>query len=103
MKSLYNKTLTLQSVTLTADGQGGWAESWSDTGTFRARISPLTASERLLQDKVTPEVTHRIYCDNMDVVETDRIQWGTVYFEIKGIVNPSEAYHHLEIDVREMV
>ena len=102
MKGLYNNTLTLQSVTLTADGQGGWTESWADGGTFLARISPLTSAERLTQDKITGVTTHRIYCDNMTVTIKDRIKWGSYYFEIIGIVNPSEAYHHLEIEAREI-
>ena len=100
--SLYNQTLTLQTKTLTADGQGGFTEAWADSGSFRARISPLSSAERLIQDKVTSMTTHRIYCDNMTVSPEDRIKWGDYYFEIIGIRNPSEAYHHLEIDVREI-
>ena len=99
---LFNNTLTLQIKTLEDDGQGGQIEVWSDSGTFRARISPLNSQERLLQDKVTNTTTHRIYCDNMQVTTEDRIKWGSVYFEILGIINPSEAYHHLEIDVKEV-
>ena len=100
--SLYNQTLTLQSKTLTADGQGGWTEAWADAGTFRARISPLSSAERLTQDKETMLTTHRIYCDNMTVSPEDRIKWGSYYFEIIGITNPSEVYHHLEIEAREI-
>lgn len=102
-KSLYNQTLTLQTVALTDDGMGGRTTVWSDSGSFRGRISPLTSTERLAQDKVTNPTTHRIYCDNMTVSPDDRIKWGSVYFEIIGIVNPSEEYHHLEIDAREIV
>ena len=100
--SLYNNTLTLQTVTLTADGQGGWTETWADSGSFRARICPLTSAERLTQDKTTGITTHRIYCDNMTVSLDDRIKWNSVYFKIVGITNPSEAYDHLEIDVLEV-
>ena len=100
--SLYNNTLTLQSKTLTADGMGGWTETWADIGSFRGRISPLTAQERLQQDKTTMTTTHRIYCNSMDVMPNDRIKWDTYYFEIIGVTNPSEAYSHLEIDVREI-
>lgn len=100
--ALFNNTLTLQTLTRTSDGMGGWTEEWADSGTFRARISPLTSAERLAQDKVTGITTHRIYCDNMTVTIEDRIKWGSVYFEIIGIINPSEAYEHLEIDAREV-
>ena len=99
---LYNQILTLQSVTVTDDGMGGQSEAWADVGSFRGRISPLTAQERLLQNKATMTTTHRIYCDPMTVTPKDRIKWGTYLFEIIGITNPSESYHHLEIEVREI-
>jgi SPP1 family predicted phage head-tail adaptor len=99
---LLNNTLTLQTLTETADGQGGVTRAWADDSSFRARISPLTSQERLTQDKATNATTHRIYCDAMSVTFEDRIRWGSYYFEIVGITNPSEAYHHLEIDVREI-
>jgi len=99
---LLNQTLTLQSVTETADGQGGITSAWADNGTFRGRISSLSAEERMAQDKVTGVATHKIFCDNMTVTLDDRIKWGSYYFEITGIKNPSEMYHHLEIMVREI-
>lgn len=102
-RGLFNQSLTLQTKALADDGMGGRVDTWSDSGSFRGRISPLTSQERLMQDKATNTTTHRIYCDNMTVNPDDRIKWGTVYFEIIGIINPSEEYHHLEMDVREIV
>ena len=102
-KGLFNNTLTLQSLTETADGQGGVTLVWADAGSFRARISSLSAQERMAQDKTTSVSTHKIFCDSMTVTTADRIKWGDVYFQITGIVNPSEAYHHLELMVTEIV
>lgn len=99
---LLNHTLTLQTLTETDDGMGGITQTWSDNGTFRARVSPLTSQERLLQNKSTQVTTHKIYCDPMAVTVKDRFKWGSVYFEILGITNPSEVYHHLEIDAKEI-
>ncbi len=102
-KGLFNNTLTLQTLTETDDGQGGVTTSWTNVGSFRARISPLTNQERLIQNKVTDVCTHHVYCDNMTVTTADRIKWGTIYFTIVGIINPSEAYDHLEIQVQEIL
>ncbi len=99
---LLNNTLTLQTLTETADGQGGVTTAWGGDTLFKARISPISSQERMMQDKAIQTTTHRIYCDNMTVTVKDRIKWGDVYFEIIGITNPSEAYSHLEIDVREI-
>ena len=101
-RGLLNNTLTLQVLTETADGAGGSTTVWADSTIFKARISPLTSQERMMQDKVTTPTTHKIYCDNMTVTAADRIKWGDVYFEITGIINPSEAYDHLEIQAREI-
>lgn len=99
---LFNQTLTLQRATETADGQGGMTFLWANMGSFRGRISGLSVDDKLLQNKKTIMATHKIYCDNIDITHRDRIKWGDYYFEIMGITNPSEAYHHLEIDVREL-
>src|SRR3990167_10637390 len=96
---LLNQTLTIQTLAESPDGQGGVTKVWTDLGSFRGRISPLTSQERLMQDKTLNTTTHKIYCDNMTVDPTNRIKWGTYYFEITGITNPSEMYHHLEIAV----
>ena len=44
-RGLLNQTLTLQTLTETADGAGGMVTTWADAGSFRARISPLTSQE----------------------------------------------------------
>ena len=102
-RGLFNNTLTLQVLTETDDGAGGSTTTWADSTIFRARISSLSAQEKMAQDRTTTIATHKIYCDNLTVATADRIKWGDVYFEITGIANPSEAYSHLEIMVREIV
>ena len=103
-RGLFNTTLTLQRNTPAADGTGGVTNSWADIGSFKGRISSVGSGmrESVRQDKETMIVTHRIYCDPMDVMSDNRIRWGTYYFEIIGITNPSEAFSHLELDVREI-
>ena len=101
-KSLLNQTLALQRETISDDGMGGRTGVWSDVGSFKARISPISATERLMQNKETMTTTHRIYCDPMTVTPKDRIRWGAYYFEIVAITDPSERYHHLEIDAKEI-
>ncbi len=99
---LLKDNLTLQTLVETADSQGGMVYTWTDAGSFRGRISPLSARERLMQNKETMTTTHRIFCDPMIVTPKDRIKWGDYYFEIIGVTNPSEMYHHLELECREI-
>jgi SPP1 family predicted phage head-tail adaptor len=100
---LLNQTLILQTFTSTDDGMGGTVDTWADAGSFRGRISSLSTQERMAQDKEQAFYTHKIFCDPMNVSHKDRIKWGDYYFEIVGISNPSELYHHLEIQARELV
>jgi head-tail adaptor len=102
-KGLFNHTLTLQGVTETADSQGGVTSVWTDKGNFRGRVSPLSSDERIAMGKVNVFPSHKIFCDNLDILEVDRILWGNYVFNIIGIINPSEMYHHLEIHVLEVV
>ena len=119
---LLNQTLDLQTLFEKDDGMGGITYHWSlwyagdnstDSGgntgwtftsgsSFRGRISSLSAQEKMAQDKQTAMATHKIFCNPMNVSHKDRIKWGDYYFEIIGIQNPSELYHHLEIQVREL-
>ena len=100
------ETFTRQTVALTADGQGGWTEVWSDSTEFRGRLSVLPVSEQLAADKVTVHATHRLYCNNLTITEKDRVRnsGSTRYFEIKGIRDPSNLGEtgHLELDVLEI-
>ncbi len=99
---LYNQTLTLERRTNAADGQGGTVPTWASAGTFRGRVSTLRADEKQIQNKESMTSTHKIFCAPMNVLPDDRIKWGSFYFEITGINNPSESYHHLEIYVLEV-
>ncbi len=101
-RNLLNQTLTLQSLTVSDDGMGSQIKTWTDLGSFRGRISPITSQESIVQNKETMTTTHRIFCDPMTIDPSNRIRWGSYYFEIVGIRNPSELYHHLEIDVKEL-
>jgi len=100
--SMLPETFTRQTVTLTADGQGGFTTAWADGTTFRGRLSVLPVAERLASDKVTVYASHRLYCNNLTITEEDRVELGSRYFEIKGIRNPSNISEHLELDVLEI-
>jgi head-tail adaptor len=91
-----------QTLTETDDGQGGISQSWVDGTSFKGRLSSLPVDERMSADKVTVYASHKLFCDYSTIAETQRIRNGTRYFQIKGIVNPSNSNHHLEITVLEL-
>ncbi len=103
-KFLFNQTFTPQTLTETSDNAGGFTKAWADGTAFRGRLSSLPVNERMSSDKATVYSSHKIYCDNQTITESQRIRNSdsTRFFEVRGIVNPSDANHHLEITVLEV-
>ena len=100
--ALLVNTFTRQTLTKTSDSMGGWTESWTDGVTFKGRLSTLNEAERMAADKTTVYATFKLFADYMTITPEDRIKLGTRYFQIKGILNPSNINSHLEIIVLEI-
>ena len=98
------EAFTPQTLTETADGQGGVSTSWADGTAFRGRLSSLPIDERMSADKTTVFASHKLYCNNQTITEAYRIRNSdsTRYFQIKGVINPSNSSNHLEILVLEL-
>ncbi len=99
------ESFTPQTLTETSDSQGGVVNTWADGTAFRGRLSGLPVDERMSQDKQTVFASHKIYCDVITLDEAQRIRNSdsTRYFQIKGIVQPSNlSTGHLEITVQEL-
>jgi len=97
------ETFYPQTLTETSDGQGGTTTSFADGTAFRGRLSSLPVNERMSADKLTVFASHKLFCDVISISESDRIRNDTRYFEIKGIVQPSNLSNgHLEITLLEI-
>ena len=98
------ESFTPQTFTEVDDGMGGITQTWADGTAFRGRLSSLPIEERMTADKTTVFASHKLFCNNQTIAETARIRNSdsTKYYEIKGITNPSNSSHHLEILVLEL-
>ena len=99
------ETFYPQTLTETDDLQGGVTQAWADGTAFRGRLSSLPVAERMSADKLTTYASHKLFCDySSSLSEATRIRNSdsTRYFEIKGIVNPSNSNHHLELTLLEI-
>lgn len=101
---LLQETFTPQTVTETADGAGGVTLVWADGTAFRGRLSSLPINEQFNADKTTVFASHKLFCNNQTIAETARIRNSdsTRYFQVKGVVNPSNSNSHLELLVLEI-
>ncbi len=93
-----------QTLAETSDGQGGTTMVFTDGTAFRGRLSSLPINEQMSADKVTVFASHKIYCNPITINETYRIRNSdsSRYFQVKGVVNPSNSSDHLEILVLEL-
>ena len=98
------ETFTPQTLAETDDLQGGVTVAYADGTAFRGRLSSLPIDERMSADKVTVYASHKLFCANQTIAETSRIRNSdsTRYFQIKGVVNPSNNNDHLEITLLEI-
>ena len=101
---LLQETFTPQTPAETSDSQGGVTSVWSDGTAFRGRLSSMPIDEQFNADKTTVFASHKLYCNNQTITEAYRIRNSdsTRYFQVKGVVNPSNSNDHLEILVLEL-
>jgi len=97
--------LKLERKTLTADGQGGYIESWQQLRKIKGVLVPLKGNERFITGKTELFASHKFFCDypkDLTITEKDRFTLGTREFEIKFIGDPAEQHIHLEIELLEI-
>jgi len=94
----YTHDITIQRKTRTPDGMGGWNTVSATVASTVARISPVSAKDRVQYEQLQYPVTHKVYVPGgTDVKPGDEVVLGTRKFSVKGVTNPSEVGHHLEV------
>lgn len=95
--------VAIQRRTRIPDGAGSWTEDWTAVAATVARVSPISARDRLQYAQMEYPVTHKVYLPgSADVRPEDRIVLGGRTLAVKGVVNPSELGHHLEVLCEEL-
>lgn len=84
-----DQRITLQRLVKTADGAGGYRESWVAFATNPrpwAKVMAKAGRENMTEGRIAAQFTvlFEIY-NRSDLVETDRILWGGIPYNIRGI------------------
>ena len=96
--------IKIQSLSRTADGIGGWNESWSDVAEVWAKIQPVSASERYFSQRIEMNTSHKITIRWMDGITAEmRIAYQDRIFQINGIRREDEQRWFMFIDAMENV
>ena len=90
--------VTIQKNTPTADGMGGQTASWAATSTAWAGIWPVSAKERVSNQQLETQLTHKIRIRYQAGVTTaKRVKYDTRYFKIISIINMDERNITLDL------
>lgn len=99
-----DKRIVLQYQTKVPDGMGGFTTVYATACTIFAAIWPTSASEQVKANAVTMVATHRVRIRFRSVIKASwRILFGTRYFSIVSIINPSESNEWLDLLCKEVV
>lgn len=95
--------VTIQAVTRTPDGAGGYTEELTDVATAWARGEPLTGQEQIMAMQTGMTRPYRFtmrYRD--DVSGATKILYDGRTFDVKSVVDPNEAHRELVIMTEEV-
>lgn len=95
--------IELQNYTTVRKG-GQKVKTWSTYDTVWAWIRPMSGKEQLSAKQVTAEITHKVTIRyHATIAVTDKIKFGTRYFDINFIGNYDERNIYMEIMCKEKV
>lgn len=96
--------IELQEPTSASDGMGGETITFSTSATVWAAVWPIPAIEQIRAAAPTMIGTHRVRIRYYSDLAPDwRIKFGTRYFSIVSIVNPSEKNEMQELICKEVL
>jgi SPP1 family predicted phage head-tail adaptor len=94
--------VTLQTKTLTTDGQGGSTATWSDVTTLWCAIEPTKGYERYQAMQMQTPITHKITTRYAASVTTAcRLKFGDRIFNVVEVINTEERNRFLIIKALE--
>jgi SPP1 family predicted phage head-tail adaptor len=100
-----DKRLTIQVKTQTADGMGGFSESWSTFATVFGAIWPTSAKEIVSNSALSGQITHKIRIWYLaSVLSAMRILFnGRTFNIVAPPINTNEANVTLDLLCMEVV
>jgi SPP1 family predicted phage head-tail adaptor len=94
--------LALEDCTRTADGLGGFTETWNEAGLLFGKVEPVAAQSVYGADQTLETVTHRITVRWRNTLRSGmRFVRGGRLFDILTVHDPDETGRYLVCRVRE--
>lgn len=101
-----DKRITLQSVTKTSDGMGGFTDVWAAEATVWAKKTTHRSDEAVMARATTGIAIHNFRIRYRSDVKTDwRVMEGTKYMNIIGLteIDDGPGRRFLDVTVKEVM
>ena len=86
----------------TPDGRGGFTDTWTPKYRVWAKMSPISAREKIAADKPEMNVSHAITIPYMDGFKPEwLLTKRSRVFEIVSVINPGECNDDLQLLCKE--
>ena len=96
--------IIIQSYTTVPDVIGHPVKTWTTRDTVWAWVRPMSGREIMSAQQPVGEITHKVTIRYQSAIAvTDRIKFGTRYFDINFIGNYDERNEFMEIMCKEKV
>jgi len=95
--------VTIQSTSNSADGGGGYTQSWSTVEAVYAAIKPASGRESYRQGQIQDDTTHEITIRHRAMNANYRISFDSRLFNIKSIKNIDERNRYMVLSCTEGV
>ena len=103
MLSMLNQRATLYARTLTADGGGGFTESWDALAQVWIALTPLVAGDTVGADHLESRVRHRIVLRRRgDLVAGQRLIVGARSFRVHGVLDEGPRAQFVTLQCEEL-
>ncbi|BCJ86455.1 phage head closure protein [Effusibacillus dendaii] len=100
---LLRNRVTIQKLTQTDDGMGGYTEGWGVVATVYASVHPLKGRELFDAQQVREHMTHRVTIRyRVDVTPDMRVLFGAKVFNIRSVINVESKNRELQLLCEEV-
>lgn len=101
---MLNKTLDVVRKRTNSDGMGGFLDGTDEEWiSVPGRLSPASANTMTAYQALGVKVTHTVYLrPDVPIEEGNELRYGLRRLLVKGIKDPEEAAHHLEVQCEEV-
>ena len=99
-----NRQITINSLTNTPDGQGGFSSSFGVFATVWAKITPMKGSEKVHSDRLSTQQLSKVmmrYISGLN--QTMQVIYNSQEYQIRSIVNIDEKNEWLELMIEQKV